>query len=463
MTSIPHLLLKSIQLYPDKTAIQYIKNDWIESYSYKELGTKVKNLLYNLSGLGLKTGDKIAILSDNRPEWTISDFAVLSLGGIIVPISPLLPLDQIEYLLKDSDSKALLLENQEEYDKINKIHSTLPSLKHIISFEKVEPENTGVILFADLLEDITDSDKSMDQSLQAIDAIKTDDVCSILYSSDSNSKPNGAMLHHQGFIQIIMQTQSRLKISSEDVVQSDLPLSQLNGRIIGQWCPLYKGATIYFTQNRSTVLGSKNKLKPSLIIALPNLIDKIAGDLRENINLESHLRKKFYTWALTTGLHYHERKNAGGANILLKIKYNVANYIALKKMKNTISDQLRLLVSGGCSLSDDNLKFFEAIHLQISECYGFNETHGPISISTPGKIKFGSPGKPLEGIEVRINAEGEILVRGETIMEGYLNKPESTWDVIDDKGWFYTGDIGHIDDDSYLFVTDRKKNVNQKS
>jgi len=290
-------------------------------------------------------------------------------------------------------------------------------------------------------------------------SIKTEEICTLVYTSGTTGDPKGVMLHHKGFIKDIVNAEKVLNLFPDDVFLSFLPLSHLYERLAGHWCPIYRGATIHYARSIDTVVEDITVAKPTIMVSVPRLYEKVAAAVKEQIEHSSNFKRNLFFWALGTGLEYNKSIVEGNAGNWLKRRYQLADKVVFSKIKKKLGGNFRIPIAGGAPLSVDTLKFFEAIGLKIIEGYGMTETHLIITLTPFGKTKYGSCGKPIEGVEVKIAKDGEVLVKGDTVMEGYYNKPDLTGEVIDKDGWLHTGDIGHLDEDNYLFLTDRKKNI----
>ncbi len=454
--SVPHILFNTIKKYPDKDALRISRDDQLRTYTYHDFGELVKNMTHALAEKGLKPNDKVAILSNNMPEWTICDFAVFCLRGIVVPIYQTLPAGQIEYILKDSETRAIFVQDEVQYTKIKEIHKNLPKLELVFSFEKVNDIET----FDQLIDKGKNHrDKHPDFFEKSMESIDSEAICSLVYTSGTTGDPKGVMLHHKGFVKDIVNAESVLNLESEDVFLSFLPLSHLYERLAGHWCPIYRGGTIHYARSIETIIDDIAVAKPTVMVSVPRLYEKIANTVNEQIEQGSFIKRKLFNRAIATGLDYHKKRIAGKLSGGLERRYRFADKVVFSKIKKKLGGNFRYPIAGGAPLSVDTLKFFEAIGLRIVEGYGMTETHLIITLTPSGKTKYGSCGKPIPEVEVKIAEDGEVLVKGDTLMAGYFNKPELTADMIDSEGWLHTGDIGYLDEDNYLFLTDRKKNI----
>ena len=458
--TVPEILFNTIEKFPQNIALKIKKGESYQSYTYKELGEQVEIMTNALAGLGLKAGDKIAILSNNRPEWPISDFSIFCLGAITVPVYQTLPPNQIEYILKDADTRAIFVENQEQFDKIAEIDTALPNLKHVFTFDGVVSELRDVQTFADLLETGEKHAEAQPQFFKdSLAKINPENICSMVYTSGTTGDPKGVMLHHSGFVHDIIHSEARLNLHSTDTFLSFLPLSHLYERLGGHWCPMYVGATIHYAQSINTVIDDLKDAKPDVIVSVPRVFEKIATKVQEQVEQGSAIKQKIFRWAQKVGTQYHNDRIDNKLTDLLRFQNRLANRLVFNKIKEIMGGNMRYPVAGGAPLSVETLKFFEALDMQIIEGYGMTEAHLILTLTPFGHTRYGSCGQPIEGVDIKIASDGEVLVKGPTVMAGYYNRQDLTDEAINAEGWLCTGDVGHLDQDNYLFLTDRKKNM----
>ena len=458
--SIVHLLFNTIDQYGKKDALRYREGEKVASVSYEELGERVINLAHGMAALGIKEGDKIAILSNNRPEWPITDFASFALKAVVVPIYQTLPPNQIEYILNDAKVRVIFVENEIQLKKIEEIKKNIPTLEYIIIFDPLKTKKKGIETFSSLL---VNGEKHRhdhkDFFKKSIDRIKSEEICSLVYTSGTTGNPKGVMLHHKGFVEDIINAEAVLNIYPDDVFLSFLPLSHLYERLAGHWTPMYRGATIHYARGIDTVIEDIAEAHPTIMVSVPRLYEKVASAVQDQVEHGPAVKRNLFYWAIGTGLEYHEKRIEGTAGKWLEKRYQFADKVVFSKIKKKLGGNFRCPIAGGAPLSVDTLKFFEAIGLRIVEGYGMTETHLIITLTPPGKTKYGSCGKPIGGLELKIAEDGEVLIKGNILMAGYYNQPEITAETIDKDGWLHTGDIGYLDEDNYLFLTDRKKNI----
>jgi long-chain acyl-CoA synthetase len=458
--SVIHLLLNSIRNFPDKDVLRYKKNGNYQGITYQEFGQQIEVLTYALQDMGLQSGDRIAILSYNRPAWPLSDFAIFSMRGITVPIYHTLPPNQICYILKDCGARAIFVENQLQYEKIRQIRSKCPELEWVFCYDMLGESANETVSLDQLTERGKELRRKNPEFYQdGLEKIDPGATCSIVYTSGTTGNPKGVMLHHRGFVVDIINSEGVFGIYPDDVFLSFLPLSHLYERLGGHWCPMYRGATIGYAEDITTVIDDIQQVRPTVMVSVPRLYEKISNAVMEQVESGSALKKTIFFRALKNGRKYQQRKHDNTLNGWVSFKNNLAEKLVFSKIKQKLGGRFRFPISGGAPLSTETLKFFEAMGLHIIEGYGMTETHLIITLTPPGSTKYGSCGKPIPDVEVRIADDGEILVRGVTVMSGYYQDPDYTAEIIDKDGWLHTGDVGYLDKDNYLYITDRKKNI----
>ncbi|MCX7974969.1 MAG: long-chain fatty acid--CoA ligase [Candidatus Aminicenantes bacterium] len=455
--TLAELFLNTIKNYAKPDLMLYKKHgQWIP-LSTEEFGQKVKKLSLGLWELGLRPEDKLIILSENRPEWVMTDLATISLGAITVPIYTTLMPEQIRYIIDDSDAKIVVYSDQEQGKKIEAIRSQLKKVDHYITFQEEAPP--GVLTWTEVLakgERVLNSQPNLFE--ERIAQIRPENVASIIYTSGTTGIPKGVMLMHSNFISNIKSCSSIIPFSSEDTVLSFLPLSHVLERMV-MFTYLYKACTIAFAESIEAVAQNLLEIRPHIMVSVPRVFEKIYARVMENVLSESSLKRKIFFWALKVGKDYARRQlNRRPISQYLKLKRSIAHKLVFSKIIARTGGRVRFFVSGGAPLSKDIAEFFFAMGLTILEGYGLTETSPVISVNTFENLRLGTVGKPIPGVEVRIASDGEILTRGPHVMKGYYKKEAETKESFEGD-WFKTGDIGYLDEDGFLVITDRKKDI----
>ncbi len=432
-------------------------NGAYEPISYDSLSTDVSGLAAFLKHKGVEARDRVAILSENRPGWYLADMAILSIGAVDVPLYPSLPPNQIEYILKDSGSRAIVVSNMLQLGKILSIWQHLPELEFIVVMNRLDEQVDGVT-------ELSEAKKTGQAILESTPdyvsytMLKPDDIATIIYTSGTTGLPKGVMLTHRNICENVKSCSSIIRLDESDRSLSFLPLSHSYERTGGYYLLFACGARIYLAESIETVSLNIAEAKPTIIFTVPRLFDRIKTNILKQIENQSPIKQKIFKWAYETGKEYHKKSNSGSPPLLLSTQNRLADKLVYSKIRSKFGGSLRYFVSGGAALPLKVGEFFQALDITILEGYGLTETSPVTNVNRPEKVKFGTVGPVVDNVTVKIDTDGEILFQGPNIMKGYWNDEEATKEVIED-GWFRTGDIGEIDEDGYLKITDRKKHI----
>jgi len=438
----------------DRPAALKVKREgrWVD-ISVPEFRDSVRNFAVGLRLLGVKPGDRVAILSENRPEWAMADFGILCNGAVTVPIYPTLLGWQIEYILNDSGAVAVICSTQEQLEKINGIRAHTPHLHHIIVCE-----GSGPLTFEQVVESgKREPDNHRFDELRG--QARPNDLATIVYTSGTTGNPKGAMLTHGNIASNVAALHDVMPIGLGLIAMSILPLSHIFERM-ADYFYFSKGVTIAYAENVNKVSDNLQEIRPHAFAAVPRLFEKMREKIMNQVATQKAYEQKIFRWALGIAqerLPYRvERKPMPFG---LKMRSAIADKLVFRKILNRLGGRVMYVFSGGAPLSPELAAFFIGAGLEILEGYGLTETSPVISANTPTSRKVGTVGKVIQGVQVKIAGDGEILSRGPHIMKGYFNNPEATAQAIDSEGWFHTGDIGEVDKDGYLKITDRKKDI----
>jgi long-chain acyl-CoA synthetase len=441
-------------------AMRTKRDDRWQEISYAEVRDKVQWLAAGLRELGIQAGSHIAILAENRPEWAYADYACLTLRCADVPIYPTLPPGQISYILRDSGAVAIVVSTKAQLEKILSIRQpdVLPALRHIIAIDP-DAVGPGVLSFGDVLEKGRAAlAKYPSWRADALGA-KADDLATLIYTSGTTGDPKGVMLTHGNLCSNVISGLKSLDCRDTDECLSFLPLSHVFERMAGHYCMWQSGVVINYAQSVDTVSTDIVDRKPTIVLSVPRLYEKIYAKVLEGASA-SPIKKRIFDWSRANGEAWAEHILAKKpVPPMLGLKKAIGHALVFKKLQARTGGRLRYFVSGGAPLSAEIAKFFFAAGLPIYEGYGLTETSPVITVNSKAYVKIGTVGRPVEGVEVRIAPDGEILTRGPHVMKGYYNKPQATAEVIDQEGWFHTGDIGMLDAEGFLRITDRKKDI----
>ena len=442
-------------------AIQRKVDNVYKGITYQELKEETDAFAFGLAALGLKKDDCVSLISENRPEWVYADFAMQLLGIINVPLYPSLTSDSIEYILNDSESKAIIVSTGFQLNKVQKVIKNCKHLKYIIILNEHEDVTASENLFT--FKQIQEKGKNIQNSnpellKKTASEIKENDVCTIIYTSGTTGEPKGVILTHENIISNVNAVLEIIPITKDDVFLSFLPLCHIFERMGGYYTAFAAGCTVYYAESIEKVATNLQEARPTLMTSVPRLFERIQSRIIKNIESQSVTKQKIFYWALRIGTQFAAAKKQGNIPIALSVKHGVADKLVFKKIRERTGGKLRFFISGGAALPKELGEFFEAVGIKIVEGYGLTESSPVITANRPDDYKFGTVGKPLPGVEVKIAADGEILARGPNIMKGYYKKKKETEETIVN-GWLHTGDIGVFDSEGYLMITDRKKHL----
>ena len=460
--TLTQLIFDAIDKYSHKPACFRCKagGTW-QTLTHADVLQRVTRAGLALQRLGVRRGDRVAILSENRPGWAIADFASLCIGAADVPVYPTLPASQTRYILKDSGAVAIFVSTAPQVAKIRAIRTELPDLKHVIAMD-ADAVGEGVIGWADLYGSGAEAEaagEGKDFRSQAL-AAQPDDVATIIYTSGTTGDPKGVMLTHDNIWFNVKSSLHAFDLGPDDVTLSFLPLSHILERMAGHYGLFSVGATINYAESIDTVPQNLVEVSPTFVTSVPRLYEKIYARVLENALAGGAIKKRIFFWAKDVGERWADLKLAQQpVPAGLQFQYDIAAKLVFSKLQARTGGKMRFFVSGGAPLPADVAKFFYSAGLPIYEGYGLTETSPVISINHVHAIRLATVGPAIDHVEVKIGADGEILTRGRHVMRGYFNKPEATAEVLTADGWFHTGDIGEMDADGFVKITDRKKDI----
>ncbi|HUS10764.1 MAG TPA: long-chain fatty acid--CoA ligase [Pyrinomonadaceae bacterium] len=447
------------RIHPRPDTLNYKREGrWI-SISSEEMLPRVRRIAAGLYSLGIRGGDRVAILSESRPEWTLTDAACLFATAIDVPIYPTLTPAQVRYILKDSGARVLVVQNEEKFLRVREAIVECEAVEQIVFFDKPSPGTPGISLAE--LETRGDTLAAADVDLITRNAhqIKPDELATIIYTSGTTGEPKGVMLTHANLVSNLIDSSSHLAFAADDCALSVLPLSHVLERM-AMYMYLYHGMATYFGESLDTIGINLREVRPTIFVGVPRIFEKIFARVKEKTAEKGRINVGILNWAVGVAREYarlatrHQHIPA-----VLELKRRLADKLIFSKLRNALGGRIRLLVSGGAALPEELALLYIGAGLPIVQGYGLTETSPVITAGVMDDNRVGTVGKPIRNVEVRIAADGEIETRGPNVMRGYYNKPAETAAVFTDDGWFKTGDIGTIDEEGFLRITDRKKEL----
>lgn len=425
---------------------QKINGEWV-STSSKELVEKAILLSKGLLDFGIKKGDRIAIVSNNRTEWHLTDLAIQQIGAVNVPIYSNINPEDYNYILNDCGARLVFVSDEEILRKIKQIKDKVPSVEKIFTYNKIQSESN----YTDLL----NSSSTIDIE-EIRNTVTGNDLATLIYTSGTTGNPKGVMLTHNNFISNVLASEARLPIAKEQKALSFLPLCHVFERML-DYLYIYKSVSIYYAESMDTIADNLKEVKPQLFATVPRLLEKVYDKIVAKGTDLTGIKKRLFFWALELGLKYDPIIDGG---FWYNFQLNLANKIIFSKWREALGGNVIAIVSGGAALQPRLARVFAAANIPVLEGYGLTETSPVIGVNSllPNGRMIGTIGKPLENLDVKIAEDGEIIVKGPSIMKGYYNKPELTAEVIDADGYFHTGDIGEFIN-GFLKITDRKKEI----
>jgi long-chain acyl-CoA synthetase len=430
-----------------------------ETLTYQNLSDRVRQVALGLRALGIERGDRVALLSENRPEWAIADLAILAAGGVSVPVYPTLPASQVAHILADSGAKAIIAENAKQAAKVTQVREAAPALSVVITLEDSVAKD-GILSLAGVIQ--AGEAATFDESYEARrDSIRPEDLMSLVYTSGTTGNPKGAMLTHGNMAAAVDAANHQFPQFQppNDVFLSFLPLSHVFERVT-YTLSITMGAHTRFNDSIFKLMDNLGELQPTVMQCVPRVHESIHDRVADGIAKLPARRKTLTYWSLGVGDSVSRKRNAGEPISPLQfLRFLVAERLVLSKIRARFGGHLKFFVSGGAALNPKTAHFFLAIGIPILEGWGLTETTAAATANISGHVKVGTVGPRMFNVQVKTADDGELLVKGPTVMRGYWNNLEATADVIDADGWFHTGDIGEIDAEGYVKITDRKKDI----
>ncbi|NQT76553.1 MAG: long-chain fatty acid--CoA ligase [Bacteroidetes bacterium] len=460
----PTRLFDILELYrtdyagKDDAFAKNVDGKWIK-YSSEDYIDLATNVSYGLLELGLEKGDRVATISQNRPEWNIMDMGIAQAGLVHVPIYPTISSAEQEYILNHCEAKVLLVSDQMLMKKVKPVLDKVPSLKAVYTYNEVEGEK----YWMELIDLGKSSAEKQKPALRAImDATRPEDLLTIIYTSGTTGNPKGVMLSHHNLLSNTLMSQPRLLVKHPEKAISFLPLCHVYERMVNYIYQM-NGVGVYYVENLAKIGDYIREIKPQIFNTVPRLLEKVYDNFIKKGKDLTGIKKTIYFWAVKVA---HQYKNPGKNNWWYEKKQGLANKLIFKHWRAGLGGNIKIIVSGGSALQERLIRIFWAAGLPVYEGYGLTETSPVIAVNDPRdykRVRFGSVGPILENLEVKIAEDGEILCKGPSVMMGYYKDEEQTRETIDEEGWLHTGDIGILEDDIFLKITDRKKEIFKNS
>lgn len=455
---------RNVNEHPNRVALRYKDYGIWQDVTWAQYGEKVRQVAMGLISLGLKKGECVSLISENRPEWVYSDFGIMSAGGITVGIYTTNSPEQCGYIVKNSESRLYIAENEEQFDKTLKFRKENPQLEKIIVMEMEglkKFDDPMLMSFDDLLRLGKEFDmKNPGLYEQRLSQTTPDDVAILIYTSGTTGPPKGAMLTHRNLLFMSEAMLSAVPILETEETLSFLPLCHVFEQLFTVMINIRYSTVVNFIENTDTIMENMKEVSPTLVYGVPRIWEKYVSAILIRMSDATWFKRMVFKAGMGIGMKYVDFKlHHQTIPFYLKVAYLIAYLMVFRKLKERLGfDRVKLAISGAAPISPDVLRFFHAIGLPMIEGYGQTEGTGVTTCTRLGNIKIGRVGQPLPGVEVKIASDGEILVKGPNVFKGYFKNPEATAESLKE-GWLYSGDVGELDEEGFLKITDRKKDL----
>ena len=459
--SIPQKFFDRMAEHPDRLLFQNKESGAWRNYTWAEAGKIIREIGNGLLALGVEPGERVAILSENRLEWIFTDLGILSAGAVSVGIYPSVLAAEVAYIVSNSAARVIFVSNPGQLQKLADRAETMPTLQQFVTYAPLP----GAPAAALTLEELRARGRAHAEAHPAawaerLAALERADLALLIYTSGTTGPPKGVMLSHGNILWVYEAMGQVLDIDDTDQNLSYLPYAHVYERIGGIYFSIFRGLPIAIAEGMDKLTQNIAEVRPTILLGAPRVYEKIHAGLMRSVEAMPAWQQALFRWAMQVGAAASPYKLGGEPMPLgLRVKNALANALIFKKIKNRFGGRIRFMVSAAAPIAPELIRFFHALDILILEGYGLSESSAPSHVNRPGEIKFGTVGRPLPGVEQRIAPDGEILLRGGNIFQGYFQREADTREALDPDGWFHTGDIGEIDAEGYLKITDRKKDL----
>jgi long-chain acyl-CoA synthetase len=459
-STLVEMFERTVRLHPKPDALNYKKDGAWQSISSEEMLARARAVALGLYSLGIRRSDRVGLLSENCPAWTLADAGCLFGGVVDVPIYPTLTPPQVAYILKDSGARVLFVQNWAKYEQVREALEGCPALEHVVFFDAAGLTDPSALTLAALEERGREFRNDRPELAEGLGAsVRPEDLATIIYTSGTTGEPKGVMLTHSNITSNVIDCSDHLEFGSSDVVLSVLPLSHVYERT-GMYMYIHHGMSVFYAESLEKVGDHLREVRPTVMLCVPRLLEKIYARVKERAAEAGRAKYSLLMWAISVGKLYAQHvSNRQKVPPVLALKHRLADRLVFRKWRAALGGRFRVMASGGAALSDEIALIYNGAGMPVVQGYGLTETSPVISAGMLEDNRVGTVGRPIRNVQVRIAADGEIEVSGPNVMKGYYNKPLDTARVFTDDGWFKTGDMGTLDADGFLRITDRKKEL----
>ncbi|MFO8055920.1 MAG: long-chain fatty acid--CoA ligase [bacterium] len=460
--SIPEKFYKMSQEHPGRTIFRNKENGAWRDIPWSEVSTAATEIANGLASWGLAPGERVSILSENRLEWIYCDLGILCAAGVTVTIYPSNLPHEIEHIVNDSGSRFIVVSGEGQLEKLADRKETMPGLAGVISIDDVKDPADDVLSLAKLREKGRDyGESNPDEIKNRVQNIDPDDLCTMVYTSGTTGPPKGVMTTHNNILSVYRAMDEILSIDKDhDSTLSILPYAHVYERIGGVFNGMFSGITMSLCEGLEKIAENIQDEKPTIVLGAPRLYEKMYSAIQQNIQSAGPVKRGLFEWSVKAGREASPYRLSGKPMPLgLRVRNAIAGKLVFNTFKQRFGGRIRFFVSAAAPLSREIIEFFHALDIMIIEGWGMTETSAPSTVNRPDNIRFGSVGQEIPGCEVSIADDGEVLVRGDNVFKGYYSKDGPIREDFNDEGWFHTGDIGRMDEDRFLYITDRKKDI----
>jgi long-chain acyl-CoA synthetase len=458
--TLPQLFIQASTKHKRSDALNYKRGGEWRRMSSSQLVDRIGNIALGLYSLGLRKGDRVAMLAANSPEWTLTDAGCQFAGLLDVPVYPTLAEASVGYILRNSGARIFVLENRAMFERVRAVLKESLGVERLIFFDPSGVETDDIMTLADVEKLGADLRSRKPELLDSlIDSSKPDDISTLIYTSGTTGEPKGVELTHANIISNVIDSAEKYSFSEADVPLSVLPLCHIFERT-AMYLYICNGMAVHYAESIDKAPDNLKEVRPTIFVGVPRIFEKVYARARLQASQSGGIKTKIFDWAIDVAKRYAMHlENGEKVPSLLALKHRVADALIYKRLRAFFGGRLRACITGGAALSDDIYLIFTGAGITIMQGYGLTETSPVITSNNPSAHKLGTVGKPIRNVNVRIAADGEIEVSGPGVMVGYYNKPEATREAFTEDGWFRTGDIGEIDEEGFLRITDRKKEL----